>query len=374
LERKSRSPQVGHFGRITALILVILGLFSLLAACGDPTATPPSAASNPFNQPITPQATPNSTAPADTIPSLVYTGSKELKLSDQLSKDTLANISGAGQLVGNFVGQKANIYVTQDTNDKIEEFYRKLMISSGWSAVNRQADDSNLVLVYQKAGTKLIISVNLVLSTDNLVPELKSEVKVKDRLILIAQGSATQAPPTPGVIPGSPTAEVKTGQKKIATIELEKGGTITAELYPDLAPKSVENFEKLSNKGFYNGLNFHRVEPGFVVQGGDPKGDGSGGPGYTIPGEFAENTAVYKLPDNLKDKAKHVFGSLAMARATSPDSAGSQFYIVIGQETDPSVSGLNGKYAVFGKVSDGMDLVTKIAKGDKIKSIKVEVK
>jgi peptidyl-prolyl cis-trans isomerase B (cyclophilin B) len=193
-------------------------------------------------------------------------------------------------------------------------------------------------------------------------------------LIQIAQGVPNDPPPTPVSIPGTPIATIGQGQKKTFTIELEKGGTITGDLYQDLAPISVENFEKLSNRGFYNGLTFHRVEPGFVVQGGDPKGDGTGGPGYQIPGEFAENTKLYTVPEAAKDKAKHVFGALAMARSADFNSAGSQFYIVIGQESDAGVSSLNGKYAVFGRVTGGMELATKIAIGDKIKSIKVEVK
>jgi cyclophilin family peptidyl-prolyl cis-trans isomerase len=140
--------------------------------------------------------------------------------------------------------------------------------------------------------------------------------------------------------------------KKIGTIELEKGGTISIEFYPDSAPNTVANFEKLANSGFYNGLTFHRVEPGFVVQGGDPNGDGTGGPGYKIKAEF--NTR------------KHITGTVAMARASHPDSAGSQFYICLAPAPF-----LDNQYTVFGQVTEGMDLVQRIRRGDKMTSVKV---
>ncbi len=141
--------------------------------------------------------------------------------------------------------------------------------------------------------------------------------------------------------------------KKIATIKMAKGGTIKIELYPDSAPNTVANFEKLSNTGFYNGLTFHRVEPGFVVQGGDPSGDGTGGPGYKIKAEFNER--------------KHVTGTLAMARANHPDSAGSQFYICLAP-----ASFLDKNYTVFGQVTEGMEIVQGIRRGDKMESVAVE--
>src|SRR2546427_4011944 len=123
-----------------------------------------------------------------------------------------------------------------------------------------------------------------------------------------------------------------------AVIVMEKGGEIQIELFPEDAPKTVESFIALSKKGFYDGLTFHRVEPGFVAQGGDPKGDGTGGPGYTLKAEF--------------NPRKHVRGTVAMARAQNPDSAGSQFYICFA----PAPS-LGGKYTVFGQVVKGMDVV-----------------
>ena len=140
--------------------------------------------------------------------------------------------------------------------------------------------------------------------------------------------------------------------KQTAVITLEKGGEIRIEFFPGDAPKTVENFVTLAKKGFYDGLAFHRVVPGFVAQGGDPKGDGTGGPGYKIKAEF--------------NKQKHLRGSLAMARAADPDSAGSQFYITFGPQ--PS---LDGQYTVFGRVVLGMEHVDKIKVGDKMKSVKI---
>ncbi len=149
-------------------------------------------------------------------------------------------------------------------------------------------------------------------------------------------------------------AKPKAHHAKLAVITLAKGGVIKFKFYPKDAPKTVENFISLAKKGFYDGLSFHRVEPGFVVQGGDPKGDGSGGPGYTIPGEFSA-------------KLKHVEGTVAMARTMDPNSAGSQFYICLAPAPF-----LDGKYAIFGQVVEGMDLVHQIQVGDKM--AKVEIK
>ena len=138
-------------------------------------------------------------------------------------------------------------------------------------------------------------------------------------------------------------------ENPIVTIEMEDGGVIKAELYPDVAPNTVNNFISLVNSGFYNGLIFHRVIPGFMIQGGCPNGNGMGGPGYGIKGEFFANGFANNL--------RHMRGVLSMARAQSPNSAGSQFFIM----TDPA-SYLDGQYAAFGKVTDGMDVVDKIAK------------
>lgn len=125
-------------------------------------------------------------------------------------------------------------------------------------------------------------------------------------------------------------------------------GDIKAELYPDVAPVTVKNFVDLIKKGFYNGLTFHRVIEGFMIQGGCPKGNGTGGPGYCIKGEFRAN--------GVKNDLKHERGVLSMARAMDPDSAGSQFFIM--HETSPH---LDGQYAAFGKVTDGMNVVDRIA-------------
>ncbi len=134
----------------------------------------------------------------------------------------------------------------------------------------------------------------------------------------------------------------------IATIEMENGGVIKAELYPDVAPQSVRNFISLANAGYYNGLIFHRVIKGFMIQGGCPKGNGMGGPGYCIKGEFSAN--------GVKNDIHHEAGVLSMARTNEPDSAGSQFFIV--HEDSPH---LDGQYAAFGKVIEGMDVVNEIA-------------
>lgn len=134
----------------------------------------------------------------------------------------------------------------------------------------------------------------------------------------------------------------------IATIKVKDFGTIEAELYPDKAPNTVNNFIELANSGFYDGLTFHRVVKGFMNQGGDPKGDGTGGPGYSIKGEFSGNG--YEAND-----LKHTSGVLSMARAQNPDSAGSQFFIMAGDS--PS---LDGQYAAFGKVINGLDVVEAI--------------
>ena len=134
----------------------------------------------------------------------------------------------------------------------------------------------------------------------------------------------------------------------IITIQMKDGGVMKAELYPEIAPATVENFVGLAAKGFYNGLIFHRVIPGFMIQGGDPEGTGMGGPGYTIKGEFTAN--------GFRNDLKHTRGVLSMARAMDPDSAGSQFFIM--HETSPH---LDGQYAAFGKVISGMEVVDRIA-------------
>ncbi|MGN0814326.1 MAG: peptidylprolyl isomerase [Candidatus Coproplasma sp.] len=157
----------------------------------------------------------------------------------------------------------------------------------------------------------------------------------------------------------------------VATLEMENGDKIVLELYPEKAPNTVNNFISLANSGFYDGLIFHRVIKGFMIQGGDPNGTGMGGPGYTIRGEFALNG--FKAND-----IKHSRGVISMARAMSPNSAGSQFFIM-----HANASYLDGQYAAFGKVTEGIETVDKIASvatgsqdrprtEQKIKSIRVE--
>ena len=134
----------------------------------------------------------------------------------------------------------------------------------------------------------------------------------------------------------------------IVTITMENGDVMKAELYPEIAPNTVNNFISLVNKGFYNGLIFHRVIPGFMIQGGCPNGNGMGGPGYGIKGEFSQN--------GIKNDLKHTPGVLSMARSMMPNSAGSQFFIM--HKNSPH---LDGAYAAFGKVTEGLDVVDKIA-------------
>ncbi len=134
----------------------------------------------------------------------------------------------------------------------------------------------------------------------------------------------------------------------MVTITMADGGVMKAELYPDIAPNTVNNFVSLVKRGFYDGLIFHRVIRGFMIQGGDPDGNGTGGPGYGIKGEFAQN--------GVKNDLLHTAGVLSMARSMMPDSAGSQFFIM-----HKDAPHLDGAYAAFGKVIEGMDVVNRIA-------------
>lgn len=140
-------------------------------------------------------------------------------------------------------------------------------------------------------------------------------------------------------------------QNPVVTFTMENGDVIKAELYPEIAPQSVNNFISLINKNFYDGLIFHRVIRGFMIQGGDPEGTGMGGPGYSIKGEFSSN--------GIENNLKHTEGVLSMARSMMKDSAGSQFFIM--HKTSPH---LDGDYAAFGKVIEGMENVNKIAECD----------
>ena len=144
-------------------------------------------------------------------------------------------------------------------------------------------------------------------------------------------------------------------ENPIMTITMADGGKIVCELYPEKAPQSVRNMIALANKGFYDGLIFHRVISGFMIQGGCPKGTGTGGPGYCIKGEFATN------PRN-----SHVDGALAMARSMDPDSAGSQFYFCLGAQHN-----LDSGYTVFGTTVEGLDVISQLRAGDEIVHVEI---
>jgi peptidyl-prolyl cis-trans isomerase B (cyclophilin B) len=180
---------------------------------------------------------------------------------------------------------------------------------------------------------------------------------VRSRLIAVITGAIAVVAVVGAVGPAgaqqpTPPSQGAKKVKESVVITMEKGGEIKFDFFPEDAPKTVENFVTLARKGFYDGLAFHRVEPGFVIQGGDPQGNGMGGPGYKIKAEF--------------NKQKHVRGAVAMARSNDPDSAGSQFYIVLAP-----ANFLDGKYTVFGIVTSGMDVVDKVRVGDKMKSVKI---
>lgn len=136
-------------------------------------------------------------------------------------------------------------------------------------------------------------------------------------------------------------------KKPIVTIEMENGQKIKIELYPEIAPETVKNFIELVNKGFYDGVIFHRVIPGFMIQGGDPSGNGTGGPGYSIKGEFTAN--------GFENNLKHDRGVISMARTANPNSAGSQFFLMVANSPH-----LDGQYASFGKVIEGMEEADRI--------------
>lgn len=151
----------------------------------------------------------------------------------------------------------------------------------------------------------------------------------------------------------------KRTENPIVTMEISDYGTIKIELYPKYAPNTVANFVNLVESGFYNDNTFHRLVPGFVLQGGDPDGDGTGGPGYTIKGEFSENGYG-------KNTLKHNKGVVSMARTNMPNSAGSQFFIVL-DDTETIHASLDNKYAAFGKVIEGMDIIENIEKNATVK-------
>lgn len=161
------------------------------------------------------------------------------------------------------------------------------------------------------------------------------------------QSKKAEVPPSDAGI----TTEIKEGNGPTATISVKGFGDIVVELDPTAAPNTVKNFMSLVDQGFYNGLSFHRVISGFMIQGGDPNGDGSGDPGYSIKGEFSSN--------GVENPLKHVKGVISMARSSEPDTAGSQFFIMHGD-----ADYLDGEYAAFGKVISGLEIVDQIAAVD----------
>lgn len=165
----------------------------------------------------------------------------------------------------------------------------------------------------------------------------------------VSNNTNTNQPTIPNANIQSPNAggTQASTNNPIVTITMASGDQIKVELYPEVAPNTVKNFISLVQKGFYNGTTFHRVIPKFMIQGGDPNGNGSGGPGYSIKGEFTNN--------GFKNNLKHERGVISMARTNAPDSAGSQFFIMVA-----AVPSLDGDYAAFGKVISGMDAVDKI--------------
>lgn len=175
-----------------------------------------------------------------------------------------------------------------------------------------------------------------------LMPE-KTEEKRKEKLLGIDYN-----------IKGNETSLDKYDtENPVVAMDIKNYGSIVIELYPDISPNTVNNFISLVKSGFYDNNSFHRLVPDFVLQGGDPKGDGTGGPGYSIKGEFSNN--------GFKNDLKHEKGIVSMARGNDKDSAGSQFFIMLGTSNY-----LDGDYAAFGKVIDGMDIVDEIAKNEKV--------
>ena len=171
------------------------------------------------------------------------------------------------------------------------------------------------------------------------------------------QVAPTAAPPAP-VTPAEPATTTKPAEGDMTTITLVTDkGDIKLQLFDEDTPITAGSFLLLSEEGFYNGITFHRVEPGFVIQGGDPKGNGTGGPGFTIP-------------DEVRPNLKHDRGMLSMAKTSAPNTGGSQFFVCLG---GPNVTGhLDMKHTVFGKVLEGMDVVDQIRKGDKILEARVD--
>ena len=181
-------------------------------------------------------------------------------------------------------------------------------------------------------------------------------MKILSLLLIVVTLVGCKSTPRELIIPEVEEPEVL----PLVTMEIKDFGVIQAELYPHIAPNTVNNFISLINKGFYNGITIHRIEKGFVLQGGDPTGTGAGGPGYSIAGEFTSN--------GFKNDLMHTEGVLSMARTSHPDSAGSQFFIMLGDAPH-----LDGNYAAFGKVISGMDVAHAIEEvEDSMKPVVIE--
>ncbi|MBC2400607.1 peptidylprolyl isomerase [Clostridium saccharobutylicum] len=178
---------------------------------------------------------------------------------------------------------------------------------------------------------------------------LVTVVVIMSSLVLVGCGNKNTQSQGDSTSVTDESSDSKTGNENlpVVTITVENYGVIQAELYPEIAPNTVNNFINLVKKGFYDNLTFHRIIKGFMIQGGDPKGDGTGGPGYSIEGEFTSNGFANSL--------KHTKGVLSMARTQDPNSAGSQFFIMTGDAPN-----LDGQYAAFGKVTSGLDVLEKI--------------
>jgi peptidyl-prolyl cis-trans isomerase B (cyclophilin B) len=164
-------------------------------------------------------------------------------------------------------------------------------------------------------------------------------------IVMIIGGCSSSENEKSNKLDSKPKQTIK--DNPVATITMENNDVIKIELYPNIAPNTVSNFITLAESGFYNGVIFHRVIPGFMIQGGDPNGDGTGGPDYHIKGEFTSN--------GFENQLKHERGIISMARTQAPDTAGSQFFIMVAD-----ADSLDGEYAAFGKVTDGMDVVDNI--------------
>ncbi|WP_229263558.1 peptidylprolyl isomerase [Cohnella cholangitidis] len=198
-----------------------------------------------------------------------------------------------------------------------------------------------------KSATKsLAVSLLTIITLLLIVTGCGNKEKTNQSSDAAATGNGAAAPTQEA----SPMNGVDTsGDNPIVTIEMDSGKIITVELYPKVAPNTVNNFISLVKKGFYDGTIFHRIIPGFMIQGGDPEGTGMGGPDYSIAGEFTQN--------GFENNLKHTAGVLSMARAQNPDSAGSQFFLMVADAPH-----LDGAYAAFGKVTEGMDVVNEIVK------------